>query len=157
MIVSRWILLRIRSVSDKSCKENQDPHFIFNNVFPENRAVYAIMCKTMIHTYRTQMTMCTHFACWKTNATDTRSEYVCNAFHCNNSYAKAPPLCYVIRTHSVPRCLWASFITDFVVVTADHTNCLMWVWIGRAGRKQGQHIPLKTQEVQKALQHYNNS
>jgi hypothetical protein len=43
MIISRWILVRMRNVSDKSCTENQNTHFMFNNIFPQNRAVYEIM------------------------------------------------------------------------------------------------------------------
>jgi hypothetical protein len=35
MIISRWFLLRIRNVSDKSCRENQNTHFISNNFFPK--------------------------------------------------------------------------------------------------------------------------
>jgi hypothetical protein len=35
VIISRWILLRMRNVSDKSCRENQNTHFMFNNVFPK--------------------------------------------------------------------------------------------------------------------------
>jgi len=46
MPISRWIPLRMRNVSDKSCRENQNTHFMFNNLFfPENRAVYEIMWK----------------------------------------------------------------------------------------------------------------
>jgi hypothetical protein len=33
MMVSCWILLRIRNVLDKSCKENQNTHFMFSNFF----------------------------------------------------------------------------------------------------------------------------
>jgi len=33
LITSRLILLRIRNVSDKICRENQDTHFVFNNFF----------------------------------------------------------------------------------------------------------------------------
>ena len=33
MTVSRWILVRMRNVSDKSCREHQNAHFVFNNVF----------------------------------------------------------------------------------------------------------------------------
>ena len=36
LIISRWILLRMRNVSDKSCRENQNTHFLFNNVFRES-------------------------------------------------------------------------------------------------------------------------
>ena len=32
MIISRSFLLRMRSVSDQSCRENQNKHFMFNNL-----------------------------------------------------------------------------------------------------------------------------
>ena len=35
MIISHWIRLRMRNVSDKICRENQNTHFIFNNFFPK--------------------------------------------------------------------------------------------------------------------------
>jgi hypothetical protein len=35
MIISRWILLRMRNVLDKSCRENQNTHFTFSNFFPD--------------------------------------------------------------------------------------------------------------------------
>ena len=41
-IISRSVLLRMRNVSDKSCRENQNTHFVFSNFFFENRAVYEI-------------------------------------------------------------------------------------------------------------------
>ena len=37
----------MRNVLDKSCRENQNTHFMFNNFFSENRAVYEIMSKNM--------------------------------------------------------------------------------------------------------------
>jgi hypothetical protein len=35
MITSCWILLRMRNVSNKSCRENQNTHFMFDNPFPK--------------------------------------------------------------------------------------------------------------------------
>jgi len=35
MIISLLIILRMRNVPDKSCRENQNTHFMFNNVFPK--------------------------------------------------------------------------------------------------------------------------
>ena len=32
VIISRWILLRMRSASDQSCRENQNTHFMFSNI-----------------------------------------------------------------------------------------------------------------------------
>jgi hypothetical protein len=37
----------MRNFSDKSCRENQNTHFMFNNFFSENHAVYEIMWKNM--------------------------------------------------------------------------------------------------------------
>jgi hypothetical protein len=33
MILSRWILLIMRNISDKSCRENQNTHFMSNIFF----------------------------------------------------------------------------------------------------------------------------
>ena len=35
MIISRWIFLRVRSFSDKICREKQKTHFMLNKVFPK--------------------------------------------------------------------------------------------------------------------------
>jgi len=43
VIISRWTLLRMRTVSDKSCRENRNTHFIFNNYFGKSCAVYELM------------------------------------------------------------------------------------------------------------------
>jgi hypothetical protein len=56
MIASPRILLRMKSCSDKSCRENQT-HFILNNFFPEKHAVYEIMKKNIVQQDRSQMTV----------------------------------------------------------------------------------------------------
>jgi len=48
-MISRSILLSIRNVSDKSCREKQNI-FMFNNFFSENHVVYEIMWKNMVQT-----------------------------------------------------------------------------------------------------------
>jgi hypothetical protein len=35
LIISRSVLLRMRNVSDKSCRENQNTHFLFSDFFPK--------------------------------------------------------------------------------------------------------------------------
>jgi hypothetical protein len=67
MVISRWILIRMRNVSDYICRENQNAHFMFNNLFSENRAVYEIMYRNIVESGH---------RCWITKATDTHSEYV---------------------------------------------------------------------------------
>jgi len=57
MTVSRWILLRIRNVSDEIYRENQNTRFMFNNLLSENRAVVEIMWKNAAERGRPQMTI----------------------------------------------------------------------------------------------------
>ena len=67
----------MRKVSGKSCRENQNTHFIFNNFFFLNHTVYEIMWKNVAEPGRPQTTMwhmCT--ACWIPKATNIHQEYV---------------------------------------------------------------------------------
>jgi hypothetical protein len=43
------------NVSGKSCRENQNTQFIFNNFFFENLAAYDIMWKNIVESDRPQM------------------------------------------------------------------------------------------------------
>jgi hypothetical protein len=45
----------MRNVLDKSCREDQNTHFMFNNFFSENHAVYEIMLKIMVEIEGPQM------------------------------------------------------------------------------------------------------
>jgi len=69
----------MRSVSGKIFRDNQNTHFMFNNIFFENRAVYEIMCKITVQPDRHQIHIITqrrHISCWITKARNTQSEYV---------------------------------------------------------------------------------
>jgi hypothetical protein len=66
-------------MSDKSCKENQNTHFMYYNVsfFFENRAFYEIMWKSIVELDKPQMTIWgMRIACWLLKVTNTRSENV---------------------------------------------------------------------------------
>ena len=77
VIISRSFLLRMRNVSDKSCRENQNTRFVFCIFFFENRAVYEIMWKNILQRGRPKMTIWRmRIACWIPKATNTYSEYV---------------------------------------------------------------------------------
>jgi len=54
--ISCCILLKMRNVLDKRCRENQNIHLVFKNFFSGNRAVYKIMWKNMVAPDRPQMT-----------------------------------------------------------------------------------------------------
>jgi hypothetical protein len=77
MTIYRWILLRMRNVSDKSCRENQNTHFMFNNVFPKILPLWDNVEKYGTARQATDDNIIgrMRFACWITKATDTHSEY----------------------------------------------------------------------------------
>ena len=47
MIASHWILLRMRNVSNKRCKESQNTCFLFNNSISDSCAIYEVMSKNV--------------------------------------------------------------------------------------------------------------
>ena len=73
--ISRSFLLRMRNISDKICRKNQNTHFILNNLFfflSENRAVYEEMCKNIVQSDWPEMAIWRmRIACWETKATNT--------------------------------------------------------------------------------------
>ena len=49
LIISYSVLLRMRNVSDESCRGNQNTHFVFDNFFfSQNHSVYEIMWKIVV-------------------------------------------------------------------------------------------------------------
>ena len=76
MTISRCILSRMRNVSDKSCREGQNTHFMFS-VFSENRAVYEIM--------------------WRVEGGVGEKDNAQLRLHRNSGCGNAPR-CYMIRT-----------------------------------------------------------
>ena len=62
----------MRVVSDNSCRENQNTHLMFNNVFFLNRAVYKITWKNIVQPERPQMKVWRmRMTSWIPGATDT--------------------------------------------------------------------------------------
>jgi hypothetical protein len=71
----------MRNVSDKSCRENQNTHFVFSNFFHENRAFYDIMWENIVDRARPQITIWRmRIACWIRKATNTLRLYNTYAF-----------------------------------------------------------------------------
>jgi len=46
----------MRNVSDKSCRENQNMHLLFNSFFPDNCSTCEIMWKSMVEAEATDDT-----------------------------------------------------------------------------------------------------
>jgi hypothetical protein len=80
MIISLWILLRIRNVLDKSCRENQNTCFTSNNFSLPKILPFMRYCGKNMVTPRqaTDDNIIRHmwFASWLTKITDPHSEYV---------------------------------------------------------------------------------
>ena len=69
--------LRMRNVSDKSCRKNQNTFCVQQPFFfSENRAVCEKIWKNIVERGRLQMTIWRmRIACWTTKATNTHSGY----------------------------------------------------------------------------------
>jgi hypothetical protein len=75
LVISRWILIRIRNVSEKKVVEKIKHTFMLNIFVFQNLAVYQIMRKNMARSPQTKIWRM-RFACLLTKAADTHSEYV---------------------------------------------------------------------------------
>ena len=60
------------NVSDTSCRENQNTHFMLNDFSLENRVFYETMWKNIVQPGRTQITIWDmSIACWINEAINT--------------------------------------------------------------------------------------
>ena len=76
MIISRSVLLRMKNVSGKNCRENQNTHFVFTNFFFFNRDLYEVMWKNVVQAGRPKMKReRMRFGCWILKGTNTCSKY----------------------------------------------------------------------------------
>ena len=79
MTISRSLLLSEGNIAEKLCRENQNTHFILNNLFffSENRALYEIMRTNNVEPGKPQIKIRRmRIACWIPKATNTHSDYV---------------------------------------------------------------------------------
>ena len=82
LIMSRSVLLEMRKVSYKSCRENQNTHFKSKTIFFfANRAFYEIMWKHFLDPDRPRLTIWRMlFGCWIPKPANILSAYVIIAF-----------------------------------------------------------------------------
>jgi hypothetical protein len=74
-ILSRSVLLRMRRVSDKICKENQNTHFMFSNFFRKYCPLGDNVEKYCTGGQATDDIRRMRIACWLPKPTNTHSEY----------------------------------------------------------------------------------
>ena len=104
LIISLSIILRMRNVSDRICRENQNTHFVSSNFFFgksfrlwENVEKF---CRTGQST-DDNIIRRTRIACYITKATNTHLQLLYLLLsHINNCFTNAPT-CFVIRTSAV--------------------------------------------------------
>jgi hypothetical protein len=82
LITSLSVFLRMRNVSNKSCRENQNTHFMLSNFFfKENRPIYEIVWRNIVRPVKQQLTLWRlRIACWIPGATNTHWEYIIPLF-----------------------------------------------------------------------------
>ena len=91
LIISRWILLRMRNVSDRVL-DKIETHILCSITFFEDRVFYGIMWVSLVEPDRPQMTTRhVRITCWIPKSTHTHSSCVILIdFHGNNFYTNAP-------------------------------------------------------------------
>jgi hypothetical protein len=96
LIISRSILLRLKNVSDKICRGNQNTHLCSKTYF---HAIYEIIWKTMVQPDRPRMKIWhVRISRWiyKDKGTHTQIMQYLLLFHRNIGCTKAPN-CYCVR------------------------------------------------------------
>jgi hypothetical protein len=99
-LISRSVLPRMWNVSDKSCSEYQNAHFIFSNFFFSKIVQFMRQCgKNIVQPDGPQMTIWRRrIACWIPTATNAHSEFVIRIAFPTQQWLHKPPQCYGIRT-----------------------------------------------------------
>jgi hypothetical protein len=105
MIISRWITLRIRNISDKNCRENQNTHFMFNNFFQKSCRLWDNVEKYGRARQDTDDNIIRRmrFVCWITKATDTHWEYVILIAYQRQQWLRERASVLIIRSLTVLR------------------------------------------------------
>jgi hypothetical protein len=111
MVTSRWILLRMRNIWDKYCRENQGTHLYSNSFFPKTVSLMRKCGKVWYsETGHSRQYNMAHALCmlddWRYKHTHTRTHTHTHRtrnnfyFHGNKCYANAPE-CY-LYIHCTP-------------------------------------------------------
>ena len=102
MAISRWLLLKMRSVSGKSCRESQNTHFLFSNVFSKNVPLMRY-CRKMKCSQGWQTMWRLHVACLISKA--TRAQAYDRARSSTSTFTHTHTQVYVIVI-AFPRQRW---------------------------------------------------
>ena len=98
MTTSRWILPRMRNVSNKSCRENQNACFMFGNfLFRKSHRLWDNVEKFLVESERPQTIWRMRVACWISKATRAKAHALARASTLRRMHAHA---CVHTHTHT---------------------------------------------------------
>jgi len=123
LIIFSWILLIMRNLSDKSCRENQNISFIFPKIVPFMRQSGKKYIRVR-HATDDNITWCMHFVCWIPRATDTHSEYVILTALPQQQRVHKLSLMLYVHSLSYLYCNWSSNLTENCWVSTTKSICL---------------------------------
>ena len=83
LIISLSILLRKRNISENSRRENRSTHFVFDNFFFRNRAVYEKMWKNIVQPGQVTDDSVAHAHCMPDTLGYKRALRICNTHRCS--------------------------------------------------------------------------
>jgi hypothetical protein len=102
MIISCWVLLRMRNVSEKFCRRKMKTQILCSiNSFRKSCRLWVNVEENVGRTGQATdiIIRCMCFACWIPKDTNTGSEHVTFIFHCNNGCTNAFRCCAI---HQMP-------------------------------------------------------
>jgi hypothetical protein len=116
-MISCSILLRMEKFSGKSCRENQNAHFMFNNFFRKSCRLWYNVERYGAARQATDDNIIRwmRIACWITKATDTHSEHVTLFFSPRQQWIplRASVLLYTYIVCLVSDCVSFAHIVNF--------------------------------------------
>ena len=128
----------MRNVSNKSCRENQNTHFLSSNFSSENCVVCEIMSKFMMEPERPPIPIWRRVACWIIEATRAQSQSRC--VH--------PPHTEICNTYCFSRACYSAFYSACYSVC--YSDCY------RAYYSACYSAPSSWKALKKLISKYNN-
>jgi hypothetical protein len=139
LIISRSVLLGMRNVSDKSCRENQNTHFTFNNFFFKSCRLWDNVEKCCGSEQATDgsITWRTRRACWTTKATYTHSEYIILLAFRRQQFLRERTAMSRLYLHCLSVCLSRSWPNIVLQNRKNSSICEIWRFHSSGMKIQG--------------------
>ena len=136
MTIYCWNLLRMINVWNKSCRRNQNAHFMFSNFLPEKCVVYEIMSKNVVEPESPQMTIwLMRVAGWISKT--TRAQEHSDACARTRTRPLNTGTCYIYCFSTATVVLWRRLnvtlyvhcLSCWILVTVEKFLLMLMVWL----------------------------